>query len=83
MVKKTITHSLTITVDGLDTPITVSDATAALVALEAYKMGKALVKVPGSEDGCVIYINSKYIISVQDCVTESETTVVDSTCVEE
>lgn len=83
MVKKTITHSLTITVDGLDTPITVSDATAALVALEAYKMGKPLVKVPGSEDGCVIYLNSKYIISVQDCVTESETTVVDSTCVEE
>lgn len=82
MVKKTITHSLTITVDGLDTPITVSDATAALVALEAYKMGKPLVKVPGSQDGCVIYINSKYIISVQDCVTESETTVVDNTCVE-
>lgn len=83
MVKKTITHSLTITVDGLDTPITVSDATAALVALEAYKMGKPLVKVPGAEDGCVIYINSRYIISVQDCVTESETTVTDSTCVEE
>lgn len=82
MVKKTITHSLTITVDGLDTPITVSDATAALVALEAYKMGKPLVKVPGEND-CVIYINSKYIISVQDCPTETETTVVDSTCVEE
>lgn len=82
MVKKTITHSLTITVDGLDTPITVSDATAALVALEAYKMGKPLVKVPGSKDGCVIYLNSKYIISVQDCTTETEATVVDNTCVE-
>lgn len=83
MVKKTITHSLTIMVDGFDMPVTVSDATAALVALEAYKMGKPLVKVPGSEDGCAVYINSKYIISVQDCVTESETTVVDSTCVGE
>lgn len=82
MVKKTITHSLAIIVDGFDAPVAVSDATAALVALEAIKMGKPLVKVPGDEDGCVVYINSKYIISVQDCVTESETTVVDSTCVE-
>ena len=84
MVKKTITHSLTITVDGMDTPVRISDATEALAALEAYKMGKPYLTYTASTDDAdyTNYLSVHQIILVQDEVTVSEQTVTDNTCVE-
>ena len=85
MVKKTITHSLTIVVHGMDEPVRISDATEALVALEAYKMGKPyLTYTVSSDDGDFKnYLSVHQIIMIQDEVTESEETVADNTCVVE
>lgn len=84
MVKKTITHSLTITAHGMDTPIRISNATEALAALEAYKMGKPYLTYTVSNDDAhyTNYLSVHQIILVQDEVTVSEQTVTDNTCVE-
>lgn len=80
MVKQTISHSLTINLIGGGDPITVSDATAALVALEQFKTGVTVV-VPSGEN-CKTYIPFHAILSVQDCPTVTSEEVTDALCKE-
>ena len=80
MVKQTITHSLKVTVHG-GTTINVTDATAALTALEQFKQGVTVV-VPGSEDGCKQYIPYHAIITLEDCATVTSEEVSDNLCEE-
>lgn len=80
MVKQTISHSLTINLIGGGDPITVSDATAALVALEQFKTGVTVV-VPSGEN-CKTYIPFHAILSVQDCPTVTSEKVTDALCKE-
>lgn len=83
MTVQTITHSIEIMVEGNDTPIEVTDATAALAALEGFKMGAPYITVPVSGEGdtdCTLYINTKNIIAIQDCPTIETQTVTDATC---
>jgi len=80
MVKQTISHSLTINLIGGGDPITVSDATAALTALEQFKTGVTVV-VPSGEN-CKTYIPFHAILSVQDCPTVTSEEVTDALCEE-
>jgi len=81
MVKQTISHSLVISLIGVDDQIRVSDATAALTALEQFKQGVTVV-VPVSENGCKVYIPFHAISSVQDCPTVTSEEVTDALCEE-
>lgn len=81
MVKQTISHRLTINLIGGGDPLRVSDATAALTALEQFKQGVTVV-VPGSENGCKIYIPFHAIAGVQDCPTVTSEEVTDALCEE-
>lgn len=80
MVKKTTSHSLTINLIGGGNPITVSDATAALTALEQFKQGVTVV-VPSGQN-CKTYIPFHAILSVQDCPTVTSEEVTDALCEE-
>lgn len=84
MVKRTITHSLTVMVECNDTPIEVTDATNALEVLEQFKQKSVLkIKVSGDDEAeCVMYVPYHAVCALVDCpVTESET-VEDDVCVE-
>lgn len=80
MTVQTVTHSIEIMVDGMDNAIEVTDSAKAVAALEGFKMGAPYIVVPGEEDGCVIYINTKYIVSIQDCTTTETEEVTDAAC---
>lgn len=80
MVKQTISHSLKINVIDAGSPITVSDATAALTALEQFKTGVTVV-VPSGQN-CKTYIPFHAILSVQDCPTVTSEEVTDALCEE-
>lgn len=84
MVKRTITHSLTVMVECNDTPIEVTDATNALEVLEQFKQQSVLkIKVSGDDEAeCVMYVPYHAVCSLVDCPTTTSTTVEDDVCVE-
>lgn len=82
MTKMTVTHSLQVLIHGNDTPVEVTDATAALTVLEQFKRGMTL-EIPvtdGSDTECVMYVPYHAVMSVVDCPTTATTTVTDANC---
>lgn len=82
MTKKTVTHSLQVLIHGNETPVEVTDATAALTVLEQFKRGMTLeIPVEGAEEAeCVMYVPYHAVMSVVDCPTTTTTTVTDANC---
>lgn len=84
MTKMTVTHSVQVYVHGNDTPLEVTDATAALTVLEQFKQGITL-KIPVSgedESVCFMYVPYHAVIAVLDCPTTETTEVEDANCQE-
>lgn len=84
MTKMTVTHSLQILIHGNDTPVEVTDATAALTVLEQFKQGVTL-KIPvteGSDTECFMYVPYHAVMAVVDCPTTETTEVEDANCQE-
>lgn len=82
MTKMTVTHSLQVLIHGNDTPVEVTDATAALTVLEQFKQGETL-KIPvteGSDTECFMYVPYHAVMGLIDCPTTVTTTVTDANC---
>lgn len=82
MTKMTVTHSLQVLIHGNDTPVEVTDATAALVVLEQFKQGVTLTipVVEGSDDQCTMYVPYHAVMAIVDCPTTTTETVEDANC---
>lgn len=77
MEKRTIVHSLTVTVVNGDT-YAITDESDALVVLEQFKRGQVLA-IPTND--CVVYVPYASVVSVKDCPTTNTETVEDNVCV--
>ena len=82
MTKMTVTHSLQVLIHGNETPVEVTDATAALTVLEQFKQGGVL-KIPlegDDEAQCFMYVPYHAVMALIDCPTTETETVTDANC---